>query len=856
MRKRALEEAQNPASEHYHHWLTPEEYAERFGSTPEEIAQVSEWLAAAGLHVEGASRTATRIAFHGTAALVAHAFQTELRHYVMAGRSHFAGTQAPVVPTDIAELVMGVRGLHDFYPEAPPHAVAPLYALPITGLDGGAAYYPIMGPADFASIYNLGGVYSTGISGSGQGIAVIGRSDFNDADIAAFRSTFGLPAAQPVRVLVPNTGPATVVGLDDFGEAELDLEWAGAIAPDATVNFVFTGGTQENVSEALDYAIEQRVASVVSLSYYSCEDWFTATDGSFEEGYGELAALEGISVVAAAGDTGAAGCDSQSSVAAQYGEAVLFPASLPTFVAVGGSQFQLSSTNQSSYLNAQLAALSYIPESGWNETLDDIDAGYGGLGAGGGGASRLFAKPSWQVPYTANDGARDLPDMALSASADTLPYAVSMSWTTADGDAQAPQPQALTAYGGTSVATPSFAGILALVNQAVDQANGGAQGGLGNPNPSLYALANSVASSDAFHDIITGDNIVPCQPGSVDCPTDPPYQFGYVAASGYDKVTGLGSVDVTKLVAAWSALSPTATTVQVVPSGAGEGEPMKLTANIASSALAHPIGGTVEFYFVGVADSGVGLSGLVGSAPVVARTTAGKQGGSAMMMAPAPGGLAGAGAKVAAAYSGDSNYLASWSALSSVGAASAFTICPGSATLAAKQSGLSFTTTGGSAPVRWGLSGDSTCERQDGAITCSSIDGGVFVAGPAPGTVTVVAVDQYNTYVTARVIVTDAGGDGGQPRVPVDSCSSGDAGDSDSSMNASTASDAEAVEAAVSDGSMDIADSTRGAGCGCTMTGAADQRSVVGWFALVGIVASSLRRCGRRSKRRRLPRCD
>ncbi len=198
-------------------------------------------------------------------------------------------------------------------------------------------------------------------------------------------------------------------------------------------------------------------------------------------------------MVVAAGDTGAAGCDSQSALMAQYGQSVVFPAAVPSFVAVGGTQLQLTASNQSTYLDAQLAALSYIPESAWNETLEDIDGGYGGLGAGGGGPSRLFAKPSWQVPYTPNDGFRDVPDVALSASADVLPYAVSMSWTAADGDAQAPQPQALTAYGGTSVATPAFAGILALINQAVAEANPGVPVGLGNANPILYALANNAS---------------------------------------------------------------------------------------------------------------------------------------------------------------------------------------------------------------------------------------------------------------------------------------------------------------------------------------------------------------------------
>src|SRR5208337_2890653 len=140
----------------------------------------------------------------------------------------------------------------------------------------------------------------------------------------------------------------------------------------------------------------------------------------------------------------------------------------------------------------------------------------------------------------------DMPDVAFASSAFAVPYVVEIKGTN-------------TGYGGTSCAAPSFAGILALLEQALGNADPSASVGLGNANPVIYALANGAATRDAFHDIVKGDNIVPCVPGSPDCPTVAPYQFGYECAAGYDLVTGNGSIDAYNLVQAWSTMIPTGT---------------------------------------------------------------------------------------------------------------------------------------------------------------------------------------------------------------------------------------------------------------------------------------------------------
>ena len=723
--------------------------------------------------------------------------------------------------------------------------------------DGAIVDVPSIAPADFATIYDLNSLYTAGINGNGQQIAIAGQTDFNDADIAAFRAAFGLSVNPPVRVLVPNSGSAVVLDPDDLGESELDLEWSGSVAPAATIDFVFTGDNSNGgVFDAMVYAIEQHTAPILSVSYGQCETELAPSDAVFEEALGDAAAIIGMTVLSASGDTGAAGCDGQFSKAARHGEHVSLPAAIPTIVAVGGTQFQLTQANLSMYLDAQDNALSYIPESGWNETQEDIEAGVGGLGAGGGGVSGVFAKPYWQVPYTPNDNFRDVPDVALSASAAIMPYVVSYSWTAADGDAQAPQPEALTAVGGTSAATPSFAGVLALVNQALATANPNAPVGLGNANPMLYALANNPATLNAFHDVTTGDNIVPCQSGSPSCPTSAPFQFGYSCGPGYDQVTGLGSIDGANLVAAWKALTPTSTTLVANETGTTEGSPLTLTATVASQATSNQLTGAVTFYFETFDGQGnIDLSGNLGSVMITASTSP-TEGGTAMISTKAPAGFTGM-AKIGAFYGGDTHYLASWSSLSSVTATSTLVVCPTAVTLLPDQTGFTFTATGGGPPVAWSVLSDTTCARVNKVETCSTIsDAGVFTAGPTAGTALVSALDTNYSYVTATVTVAGAA-DAGTP-LPVVHCMVADAGsdaaavdsgekDGSSPSDASTATDsavsmdsAMAMDAEAEGGSGGGGSSN---GCGCVTAGG--ERAVGGaWLgaSLLGLAVTRRRR--------------
>jgi len=190
----------------------------------------------------------------------------------------------------------------------------------------------------------------------------------------------------------------------------------------------------------------------------------------------------------------------------------------------------------------------YIPETTWNDTTATNS-----LSATGGGASVFFAKPSWQTGTgVPNDGARDVPDVALAASPNHDGYLLCSQNSCVNGfrlaSTDATNPNGLNLAGGTSFGAPAFAGIVAILNQKIGSKQG-------NINPTLYAVAASTPA--AFHDITSGNNIVPCSTGTTNCPTTGTAQYGFSAGTGYDQVTGLGTIDANILANAWASANPT-----------------------------------------------------------------------------------------------------------------------------------------------------------------------------------------------------------------------------------------------------------------------------------------------------------
>ncbi len=504
---------QTEGSPSYHRWLTPEEYAQRFGASDADIAKITQWLAGQGLKVLSTARGRNWIAVSGAAAQVEAAFHTEIHTYAANGETHYANATEPSVPAALGSLVKGIRGLNDFRMKA-------RVAKPRNTMGRGQH---AIAPDDLATIYDIAPLYNAGISGAGQKIAIAGQTQVNMSDISTFRSSYNLPANNPQTLLVPGSrNPGVLSSTGDLSESDLDLEWSGAVARNATIIFVYA----TDVMTAVQYAIDQKLAPVVSVSYGSCELETPASDADEFQQWAQQANAQGMTWFAASGDDGGADCgDSQNP-----GLSVDLPGSVPEVTSVGGTEFvEGTGTYWNATNNANGAsALSYIPETTWNDSAAD-----GEPSSSGGGKSVLFSKPSWQVaPGVPGDNSRHVPDVALSSSADHDGYLVFTGGS-------------LQVFGGTSVTAPSFAGLTALLNQSLGE------GGVGNMNPKLYSLAPAGWGSGMFHDITTGNNIVTvaCSKRAPNCGATP---VGYSAGVGYDQTTGLGSVDAYKLVTGWN----------------------------------------------------------------------------------------------------------------------------------------------------------------------------------------------------------------------------------------------------------------------------------------------------------------
>jgi len=506
-----MAELHDPASPNFRQWLIPEEFGSRFGPSAENIQVITGWLISSGFVVDEVAKGHLWINFSGPVSAVDRAFHTQIHDYYVNGQLHHANDRDPSIPRGLSDLVAGVVSLHDFplsMMHAGAHPVEPDYT-------NGSNHY--LSPGDFAIIYNLNALWSAGINGIGQSIAIVGRTHPSTAtsDWATFRSTMGLPA-NPPQIIVNGPDPGDLGANEDI-EANLDVEWSGAVAPNATILFVTSQSTAstDGVDLSAQYIVDNNLAPVMSTSFAGCEADLGSSENNFYSNLWQQAATQGITSFVASGDAGAAGCNAPSDTEGT-GTGVNGLASTPYNVAAGGTEFNEGSGNYWNTTNGSgdVSAISYIPEVAWNES--GTVAGGSDLWASGGGASILYGKPTWQaapgVPTGRGTNHRYVPDVALSAASHDC-YLVEQDGT-------------LYYVYGTSAASPSFAGLMALVVQETGKSQG-------NANVFLYQIGNSQYGSGGtavFHDITSGNNSVPGV-------------TGYNCGTGYSPVTGLGSVD-------------------------------------------------------------------------------------------------------------------------------------------------------------------------------------------------------------------------------------------------------------------------------------------------------------------------
>ena len=518
-----LADVQNPKSPNFHHFLTPQEFGLRFGPTDQDVADAANWLKSHGFRIEEIANSKLWINFSGNVQQVESAFQTNIRQFEVNGQIHYANATDPSIPRAFSGLVEGVVSLHDF----PLHHDANVAQLPgnANNVDGSHS----LAPGDFATIYNLTPLYNAGIDGTGQTIAVMGRTDIVLGDVQFFRSTFLLPAKDPIFIHNGNA-PGDQKGTEEL-EADLDVEWSGAVAKNATIKFVISKSTRttDGVTLSAQYTVNNNVAPVMSTSFGLCEQSLGATGNTFWNNLWAQAAAEGITVFVSTGDTGAAGCDANDAPVGTI-QAVNGIASTPNNIAVGGTEFnEGAGIFWAAGNNPDLSsALGPIPEIVWNESAN-VPGGVG-IRSTGGGVSTIYAKPAFQAgPGVPADGFRDIPDVSLTAAGHDAYLIVQGHTNNTTG---------LENVFGTSAASPSFAGIMALVVQKTGSLQG-------NANSVLYSMAATqfAGGTAVFNDITSGNNSVPGV-------------AGFSAAPGYDQATGWGSVNAANLVNTWNNNSP------------------------------------------------------------------------------------------------------------------------------------------------------------------------------------------------------------------------------------------------------------------------------------------------------------
>jgi len=638
---------QDRTSPNFHAWLTPAQFGQRFGAARADIEKLSAWLESHGFVVSRVAQSGMVIEFSGTAGQVKETFHTAIHSYAVNGKTYFANAADPEIPGALAPAVTGVNTLNSFEKNSPIRVLGSAARIGTSSLwqpdftfNGGSGPAHYLAPGDFAKIYNTSALYGSGIDGTGQSLAIVARSNINLSDIQIFRLAFGLPVNDP-QIILDGPNPGNLFGSEET-EADLDVEWSGAIAPMATIKFVISATTNstDGVDLSAQYIVDNNLAPVMSVSFGECEASLGQAENTFFNNLWGQAAAQGITVVVASGDNGPAGCDAPGNgKPASQGPAVSGLASTPFNIAVGGTEFNENGADSSYWSPTngpdQSSALGYIPEDVWNESCGDVNqCGTINLFASSGGASTLYGKPSWQSgPGVPNDKQRDLPDVSLAAASGHDGYLVCQDGIClTDGSGQLINAEIV---GGTSAGAPTFAAMMTLVVQKTGSRQGQANFVL-YPMAAAQNAANcnaSVApgpqSQCVFNDITQGNNTVPGQTGAT-------------AGPGYDLATGWGSVNVGNLASGWpvNSLRGSSTNLQITPASVTHGQPVTATVTVAPTSGTGTPTGEAALLPGSAATLNLGslLGGSVSSASVI---------------------LPGGSYSVSAAYSGDATFAAS-----------------------------------------------------------------------------------------------------------------------------------------------------------------------------------------------------
>jgi kumamolisin len=449
-----IDSVSDPTSAQYGQYLTPEQFAARFGPTAGQVQLVSAYLRRRGLTIDSVSANNVVIDASGVVADAQRAFGTRLGRYHDArlNRTFTSNDSAVQVPRSIASNIVGVVGLDDHFPlEHPP---IPRTAGPLAGAGPAGGYTP----AQLKTAYDMDAL---GFTGAGGTVGLFELAAFKQSNIASYDSQYGL--ASPAPTVVGVDGGTTTLGNAEV-EVELDIEVVQALAPAATIKVFEAPNSDRGVIDAYNAMATSNTTASNSTSWGLCEANSTASTIASESQIFAQMAAQGQSLYAASGDSGAYDCGTSGQLGVDN------PADDPNVTGTGGTRLNLTASN------------AYSSEVPWDTNATE---------GGGGGVSTKFARPSYQAGVPGLPSAcatmRCVPD--ISADADP---ATGYSIFTQGG---------WTSVGGTSAAAPLWAGLTAVYNQ---DATAAGKPKLGFANPTLYNLAKTTQTFAPFHDITTG----------------------------------------------------------------------------------------------------------------------------------------------------------------------------------------------------------------------------------------------------------------------------------------------------------------------------------------------------------------
>jgi subtilase family serine protease len=581
--------ASNPSSPNYGQFLTAAQLAATYGPNSQDVQVITGWLQSRGFQVNAVYPSTSLIDFSGTAGQVRTAFGTPIHQLNVNGETYIANMSNPQIPAALANAVVGPVALHNFQPR-------PGLTRPSPNITVSPTVHDIV-PGDLYTVYDWTPLFGLGITGKGQTIGIMSQSDtpgstastLSTADWDMFRKTFNFNSP-------PFAGTATLTALHPScthgvngaqDEADIDVEYSSAAAPDANILLVscdkgFPGGIIMALAGTLELPTPP---GIISISYNECEANLGSTTNTTINNLYLSATAMGISVFSIAGDALGYMCDGNGAKFSTLGLSVNGFGSTWWNVAVGGTDFLDSYLNQvstywnptnrmtSDYLNWS-SARSYIPEIPWNASCGSalIASAFGfattygpngfcnkppgntifihdfpGTGAG---TSTLYPVPPWQRPFVPTGTThRLLNDVSMYASAGVFNEikdpAGNGVWGHAFRLCYSPincgsDPGKWPEFDGTSFASPIWAGIQALINQRAGRRQG-------LPTPTYYLLAGLTmivhpgggcnssrpggpSGSCVFHDVTQGDDVAPCQAGTPNC-FAPGGAFGVLSTS-------------------------------------------------------------------------------------------------------------------------------------------------------------------------------------------------------------------------------------------------------------------------------------------------------------------------------------